>query len=81
MEDRILKIALEGGYELSTSEVLGIRFALNVDDPTDDDIYLWVLILSGSDMDDSYASIDWASVKQNAILTDPALISLLEKNS
>jgi hypothetical protein len=81
MEDRILKIALEGGYELSTSEVLGIQFALNVDDPTDDDIYLWVLILSGSDKDDSYSFIDWASVKQDAILTDPALISLLEKNS
>jgi hypothetical protein len=81
MEDRILKIALEGGYELSTSEVLGIRFALNVDNPTDDDIYLWVLILSGSDKDDSYSFIDWASVKQDAILTDPALISLLEKNS
>ena len=81
MEDRILKIAMEGGYELSTSEVLGIRFALNVDDPTDDDIYLWVLILSGSDKDDSYSFIDWASVKQNATLTDPALISLLEKNS
>jgi hypothetical protein len=81
MEDRILKIALEGGYELSTSEVLGIRFALNVDDPTDDDIYLWVLILSGSDKDDSYSFIDWASVKRDAILTDPALISLLEKNS
>lgn len=81
MEDRILKIALAGGYELSTSEVLGIKFALNVDDPTDDDIYLWVLILSGSDKDDSYSFIDWASVKQDAILTDPALISLLEKNS
>jgi hypothetical protein len=81
MEDRILKIALEVGYELSTSEVLGIQFALNVDDPTDDDIYLWVLILSGSDKDDSYSFIDWASVKQDAILTDPALISLLEKNS
>ena len=81
MEDRILKIAMEGGYELSTSEVLGIQFALNVDDPTDDDIYLWVLILSGSDKDDSYSSIDWASVKQDATLTDPALISLLEKNS
>jgi hypothetical protein len=81
MEDRILKIALEAGYELSTSEVLGIQFALNVDDPTDDDIYLWVLILSGSDKDDSYSFIDWASVKRDAILTDPALISLLEKNS
>jgi hypothetical protein len=81
MEDRILKIAMEAGYELSTSEVLGIQFALNVDDPTDDDIYLWVLILSGSDKDDSYSFIDWASVKQDAILTDPALISLLEKNS
>jgi hypothetical protein len=81
MEDRILKIALEAGYELSTSEVLGIQFALNVDDPTDDDIYLWVLILSGYDKDDSYSFIDWASVKRDAILTDPALISLLEKNS
>jgi hypothetical protein len=81
MEDRILKIALEAGYELSTSEVLGIQFALNVDDPTDDDIYLWVLILSGSDKDDSYSFIDWASVKQEANLSDPALISLLEKNS
>jgi hypothetical protein len=81
MEDRILKIALEEGYELSTSEVLGIQFALNVDDPTDDDIYLWVLILSGYDKDDSYSFIDWASVKRDAILTDPALISLLEKNS
>jgi hypothetical protein len=81
MEDRILKIALEGGYELSTSEVLGVMHSLNVDDPTDDDIYLWVLILSGSDKDDSYASIDWASVKREAILSDPALISLLEKNS
>lgn len=72
---------MEAGYELSTSEVLGIQFALNVDDPTDDDIYLWVLILSGSDKDDSYSFIDWASVKQDAILTDPALISLLGKNS
>jgi len=81
MEDRILKIALEAGYELSTSEFLGIQFALNVDDPTDDDIYLWVLILSGYDKDDSYSFIDWASVKRDAILTDPALISLLEKNS
>lgn len=87
MEDRILKIALSAGYELSTSEVLGIRFALNVDDPTDDDIYLWVLILNasdrdnGSDKDDTYSFIDWASVKQNATLTDPTLISLLERNS
>jgi hypothetical protein len=78
MEDRIIEIALAGGYELSRSEVLGVMHSLNVDDPTDDDIYLWVLILSGSDMDDS---IDWASVKREAILSDPALISLLEKNS
>ena len=78
MEDRIIEIALAGGYELSRSEVLGVMHSLNVDDPTDDDIYLWVLILSGSDMDDS---IDCASVKREAILSDPALISLLEKNS
>lgn len=74
MEDRILKIALAGGYELSTSEVLGVMHKINPGDPTDDDIYLWILVVCGSD-------IDWASVKQDANLTDPVLISLLEKNS
>lgn len=74
MEDRILKIAFEGGYELSTTEVLEVMNKINSSDPTDDDIYLWILVVCESD-------IDWASVRLDATLTDPALISLIENNN
>lgn len=74
MEDRIVKLALEGGYELSTTEVLEVMHKINSSDPTDDDIYLWILVVCGAD-------IDWANVTLDAILTDLVLIHLLENNS
>lgn len=74
MEDRIKKIALDLGYELTPDELLTVMHKFQVPDPTDDDIALWVLIALKQ-------NIDWASVLNEAIITDPVLRHTIIQNN
>lgn len=71
MEDRIKSIALGLGYDLTPDELLTIMHKLQVPDPTDDDIALWVLICLRQ-------NIDWETVLNEANITDPILLHTIQ---
>lgn len=74
MEDRIKSIALGLGYDLTQDELLTVMHKFQVPDPTDDDIALWVLVYLKQ-------NIDWASVLNEAIITDPVLRHTIIQNN
>jgi hypothetical protein len=74
MEERIKKIALDLGYDLALDELLTVMHKFQIPDPSDDDIALWVLITLNQ-------NIDWASVLDEAIITDPVLRHTIIQNN